>query len=72
MKKCYTLVHVLNMSICSINNSCHILNNKHCVYVSVKGSSEYLLDPLYALFSNILKYQVIFRITNKMEVPVNL
>ena len=70
MKKYCILV--LNKSMCYVNSLCHILNIRHCAYVSVKGSSEYLLDSLYVLFSNILKYQVIFRITNKMEVPVNL
>ena len=53
---------VLNKSMCYINSSRHILNIRHCVYVTVNGSSKYLLDPLYVLFSNILKDQVIFRI----------
>ena len=37
MRKYCTLV--LNKSMCYINSLCHILNIRHCVYVSVKGSS---------------------------------
>ena len=42
---------VLNKSMCYINSSWHILNIRHCVYVSVKGSSEYFFMScfMYAL-----------------------
>ena len=42
---------VLNKSMCYINSSWHILNIRHCVYVSVKGSREYFFMScfMYAL-----------------------
>ena len=46
---------VLNKFMCYIDSSCHILCIRYCVYIFVKGSSEYLLDPVYILVFKCLK-----------------